>query len=166
MTVRRVRRRFIERITDVFGRVRERARTGKKFAGEKSSETTRWASRGLLHAACQRSVDPISSLTIAFYDRRQHGNIPRRVPYSGKHHSESGKIWRQLDRIRPRNREPQKSGGGKGVRTPGLVIANDALYQLSYTPERNRGPSVAAALRNSRRRNDDPATGSMPGFLR
>ena len=24
--------------------------------------------------------------------------------------------------------------GGKGVRTPGLVIANDALYQLSYTP--------------------------------
>jgi len=25
-------------------------------------------------------------------------------------------------------------GGGKGIRTPGLVIANDALYQLSYTP--------------------------------
>ncbi len=22
-----------------------------------------------------------------------------------------------------------------GIRTPGLVIANDALYQLSYTPE-------------------------------
>ncbi|MEY2538878.1 MAG: hypothetical protein QOG67_2618, partial [Verrucomicrobiota bacterium] len=26
-------------------------------------------------------------------------------------------------------------GGGMGIRTPGLVIANDALYQLSYTPE-------------------------------
>lgn len=26
------------------------------------------------------------------------------------------------------------SGGGKGGRTPDLVIANDALYQLSYAP--------------------------------
>ena len=26
------------------------------------------------------------------------------------------------------------SGGGKGSRTPDLIIANDALYQLSYTP--------------------------------
>jgi hypothetical protein len=25
--------------------------------------------------------------------------------------------------------------GGMGIRTPGLVIANDALYQLSYTPK-------------------------------
>ena len=24
--------------------------------------------------------------------------------------------------------------GGKGIRTPGLFIANEALYQLSYTP--------------------------------
>ena len=28
-----------------------------------------------------------------------------------------------------------KKHGGMGIRTPGLVIANDALYQLSYTPE-------------------------------
>jgi hypothetical protein len=26
------------------------------------------------------------------------------------------------------------NGGGKGSRTPDLVIANDALYQLSYAP--------------------------------
>ncbi len=26
--------------------------------------------------------------------------------------------------------------GGKGIRTPGLFIANEALYQLSYTPGR------------------------------
>ena len=26
-------------------------------------------------------------------------------------------------------------GGGKGIRTPGLFIANEALYQLSYTPK-------------------------------
>src|SRR5271166_62007 len=26
------------------------------------------------------------------------------------------------------------SGGGKGIRTPGLLIANETLYQLSYTP--------------------------------
>lgn len=28
----------------------------------------------------------------------------------------------------------KKDGGGKGIRTPGLFIANEALYQLSYTP--------------------------------
>lgn len=27
-----------------------------------------------------------------------------------------------------------KIGGGKGIRTPGLLIANETLYQLSYTP--------------------------------
>ena len=27
-----------------------------------------------------------------------------------------------------------EDGGGKGIRTPGLFIANEALYQLSYTP--------------------------------
>ena len=29
-----------------------------------------------------------------------------------------------------------KNGGRKRSRTAGLVIANDALYQLSYTPKR------------------------------
>jgi hypothetical protein len=27
-----------------------------------------------------------------------------------------------------------KSGGRGGARTPGLIVANDALSQLSYTP--------------------------------
>ena len=31
-----------------------------------------------------------------------------------------------------------KAGGGKGIRTPGLLIANQPLYQLSYTPEFKR----------------------------
>ena len=26
------------------------------------------------------------------------------------------------------------NGGGMGIRTPGLLIANETLYQLSYTP--------------------------------
>jgi hypothetical protein len=30
---------------------------------------------------------------------------------------------------------PARSFGGKGIRTPGLLIANETLYQLSYTPE-------------------------------
>ncbi len=31
--------------------------------------------------------------------------------------------------------EPKAFGsGGKGIRTPGLLIANETLYQLSYTP--------------------------------
>ncbi len=29
---------------------------------------------------------------------------------------------------------PQHRSGGKGIRTPGLLIANETLYQLSYTP--------------------------------
>ena len=29
----------------------------------------------------------------------------------------------------------QGTTGGKGIRTPGLLIANETLYQLSYTPE-------------------------------
>ncbi len=28
--------------------------------------------------------------------------------------------------------------GGKGIRTPGLLIANETLYQLSYTPGKLR----------------------------
>jgi hypothetical protein len=32
-------------------------------------------------------------------------------------------------------RQPKAFGaGGKGIRTPGLLIANETLYQLSYTP--------------------------------
>ena len=33
--------------------------------------------------------------------------------------------------------------GGKGIRTPGLFIANEALYQLSYTPK--SAPSMGCA---------------------
>ena len=38
------------------------------------------------------------------------------------------------------------SGGGKGVRTPGLRLAKPALSQLSYTPFRNKHPSGDSAL--------------------
>ena len=31
-------------------------------------------------------------------------------------------------------RSPGRTGGGKGIRTPDLLIANETLYQLSYTP--------------------------------
>ena len=30
-------------------------------------------------------------------------------------------------------------GGGEGIRTPDLLVANEALYQLSYTPNRGQG---------------------------
>ena len=36
-----------------------------------------------------------------------------------------------------------EGSGGKGIRTPGLLIANETLYQLSYTP----GKFQFAALR-------------------
>ena len=35
--------------------------------------------------------------------------------------------------------EKQGLGGAEGSRTPDLVIANDALYQLSYGPDRQAG---------------------------
>src|SRR6266853_3922747 len=35
-------------------------------------------------------------------------------------------------------RRDGRGGGGKGIRTPGLLIANETLYQLSYTPDRLR----------------------------
>jgi hypothetical protein len=31
-------------------------------------------------------------------------------------------------------RAGRANGGGKGIRTPDLLIANETLYQLSYTP--------------------------------
>ena len=37
--------------------------------------------------------------------------------------------------------EPRDGGGAEGNRTPDLLIANEALYQLSYSPI----PRVAAA---------------------
>src|ERR1043166_6559030 len=47
----------------------------------------------------------------------------------------------------------RKDCGGKGIRTPGLFIANEALYQLSYTPD-FAGVMLTAPQRLSRR----PAT--------
>ena len=37
-------------------------------------------------------------------------------------------------------------GGGKGIRTPDLLIANETLYQLSYTPR------IAGVMLTDRRR--------------
>ena len=50
--------------------------------------------------------------------------------------------------------EIQQHSGGMGIRTPGLVIANDALYQLSYTPG-FAGVMLAPPQRFSRPRNND-----------
>jgi hypothetical protein len=46
---------------------------------------------------------------------------------------------------------PRRRRGGKGIRTPGLLIANETLYQLSYTPvylstKCTKGVYVQAAL--------------------
>ena len=34
----------------------------------------------------------------------------------------------------PRKQSPLKAGGREGIRTPGLLVANEALSQLSYSP--------------------------------
>src|SRR3954468_1390120 len=60
-----------------------------------------------------------------------------------------------------RNREmphpdfPSEFGGGKGIRTPDLFIANEALYQLSYTPQicgRQRSWNATGFKRSDERR--------------
>lgn len=38
-------------------------------------------------------------------------------------------------------------GGGKGIRTPDLLIANETLYQLSYTPSSEAGEDTRNAAR-------------------
>jgi hypothetical protein len=38
-------------------------------------------------------------------------------------------------------------GGGKGIRTPDLLIANETLYQLSYTPANEEGEDTRNAAR-------------------
>jgi hypothetical protein len=39
----------------------------------------------------------------------------------------------------------QKAGGAEGSRTPDLLIANEALYQLSYGPRKARNKAIAPA---------------------
>jgi hypothetical protein len=39
--------------------------------------------------------------------------------------------------------------GGKGIRTPGLLIANETLYQLSYTPRLPMKTEPKRAAKNS-----------------
>ena len=61
---------------------------------------------------------------------------------------EQGRLDRDVKGSQRSPRSPQiprnQSGGGKGIRTPGLFIANEALYQLSYTPT-NFQPTVKPA---------------------
>ena len=54
--------------------------------------------------------------------------------------------------------QPRKrfGAGGKGIRTPGLLIANETLYQLSYTP--GRGAKIS-------RRSDLSATERSPSHF-
>ena len=42
-----------------------------------------------------------------------------------------------------------KPGGGKEIRTPGLLIANQPLYQLSYTPPIKDWKTITFAYRGS-----------------
>jgi hypothetical protein len=53
--------------------------------------------------------------------------------------------WRKTRPVELRSSSPERfqaafgGFGGKGIRTPGLLIANETLYQLSYTPLREVG---------------------------
>ena len=53
---------------------------------------------------------------------------------------------RQSLKLSKNNYLLETSGGAEGNRTPGLVIANDALYQLSYGPIRSGFLPAPAAM--------------------
>jgi hypothetical protein len=57
----------------------------------------------------------------------------------GMHHVGAKMVHRLVDAPHGPRMDKTKNGGAKGSRTPDLVIANDALYQLSY------GPMIAIA---------------------
>ena len=44
------------------------------------------------------------------------------------------------------NRNLGGIGGGMGIRTPDLLIANETLYQLSYTPKKRRETSMTKII--------------------
>ena len=86
--------------------------------------------------------------------KRRHGSRPesaasdsglRDIGSQGAPHNQAGPRHRAWP-LRPRSSCSGKSpGGAEGSRTPDLVIANDALYQLSYGPE----PGKASARHRS-----------------
>ncbi len=61
-------------------------------------------------------------------------------------------VWMErLPRKRQRRLDLEKYGAGEGTRTPGPIITNDVLYQLSYT---GAGAIIPGAL----------GTGAAEGF--
>ena len=92
------------------------------------------AARRLMQGTCHHPR--LSHSPLAGNALRASGETPARPSRS------ANGIWpfRIWDNFEARAATAPKAfgAGGMGIRTPGLVIANDALYQLSYTPEKPR----------------------------
>ena len=58
--------------------------------------------------------------------------MAREIPSARPVHRRTARAWRKLGLIQGFQGIP---GGAEGNRTPDLIIANDALYQLSYGPK-------------------------------
>jgi hypothetical protein len=66
--------------------------------------------------------------------------IARQVEIVGQ----TGSVFGRRGDLRHDSPKPFRTGG-KGIRTPDLLIANETLYQLSYTPQRRanyRGKTI------------------------
>ena len=57
-----------------------------------------------------------------------------------------------------------ESNGGKGIRTPGLLIANETLYQLSYTPIEKVDGLVSAERGPTQEAFEEPISGEALGL--
>jgi hypothetical protein len=71
-----------------------------------------------------------------------------------------------LRRARPRADFRYRCGfGGKGIRTPGLLIANETLYQLSYTPGRRSENITTSRFVSNRNHNRARHFASCPSTV-
>src|SRR5580704_17592677 len=56
----------------------------------------------------------------------------------------------------------EKAGGDEGIRTPDLLVANEALYQLSYIPSRGAAAHLSKNTHPSQAAKPAPKRGTWP----
>src|SRR6266436_6629367 len=70
-------------------------------------------------------------------DRKSRNGVHAARPPGGSGGGSKWQVWQDFGI--PKSRlSSLKSGGREGIRTPGLLVANEALSQLSYSPTSSR----------------------------
>jgi hypothetical protein len=107
--------------------------------------------------ACVGGVQKALEATrLAFAMGRKSGNgVHAARPPGGSGGGSKWQVWQDLGI--PKSRlSSLKSGGREGIRTPGLLVANEALSQLSYSPTSSR--EILANVEREAKRVCEPAS--------